>query len=47
MREFMEPRFARDVTQVRVHDDDRAGASGPVVGALERAAYSKLPAEER
>jgi Domain of unknown function (DUF4157) len=33
-RNFMEPRFGRDFSQVRVHDDGRAAFSAKAVGAL-------------
>ncbi|HEX6899537.1 MAG TPA: DUF4157 domain-containing protein [Thermoanaerobaculia bacterium] len=33
-RDFMEPRFGRDFSQVRVHDDGRAAHSAKAVGAL-------------
>jgi hypothetical protein len=34
MRNYMEPRFGHDFSQVRVHADDRAGASARAVNAL-------------
>jgi Domain of unknown function (DUF4157) len=33
-RAFFEPRFGRDFSQVRVHDDDRANKSAHAIGAL-------------